>query len=152
MVYLGEKFGLYGGIQDLELLNEIYDLRNAVIDLVYPFRKVNRDQAEFDKSVEAHCQKIAPKFYAKLEALLTKTGTIYMLKDTPSVCDFHIFEMIDQSVLLATKFNHKSPITNFPKLQRLHQSFKDLPQLAAYFASEDYKLPCNNPFAKAYFA
>lgn len=152
MVYLGEKFGLYGGIRDLELLTEIYDLRSTIIDLVYPFRKINRDQGEFDASVEAHVQKVAPRFYKKLEDYLGRTGTVFLLKDTPSVSDFHLFEMLDQNALIAAKYNHPPPFAPFPKLQNLYEAFKSEPKLAKYFASPAYQLPCNNPLGNAYFA
>lgn len=45
--YVGEKFNLNGSTPDekmdnMQLLNEIYDVRNKMIDLVYPFRQVRR--------------------------------------------------------------------------------------------------------------
>ena len=51
--YLGEKFGLYGAsaaqkIRTKELLCEIYDVRNGMIDLVYPFKNVCHNKGEFD--------------------------------------------------------------------------------------------------------
>ncbi|KAJ8602609.1 hypothetical protein CTAYLR_009538 [Chrysophaeum taylorii] len=151
MVHIGEKIGIYEGLRDLELLVEIFDLRNAVVDLAYPFRKVARDQAEFEVAAEAHLGKVAPKQYAKLEAVLEKNGTLYMLKDTPSVCDFHVWEMLDQHESLALKFNHPSPLIPFPKLKRLHDTLKADPKLKPYFDSDKYKLPINNPLGGAYF-
>jgi len=151
MVYVGEKFSLYGGIRDLELLTEIYDLRNALIDLVYPFKKVCRDQGEYEKAAEAQIQKVAPRFYAKLEQVLDKAGTLYTIKETPCCADFHIWEMLDQHEALAAKHEHPSPLTKFPKLAKMYVAFKQEPKLANYFASDAYKLPINNPMANTYF-
>mmetsp|Transcript_8678 Transcript_8678/g.22168 ORF Transcript_8678/g.22168 Transcript_8678/m.22168 type:complete len:153 (-) Transcript_8678:166-624(-) len=152
MVYLGEKFGFYAGIDDLELIAEIYDLRNAIIDLVYPFRQVNRTQEEFEVNVEAHSQSIAPKFYKKLEAILEMRGFTFMLRDSLCVADFHIFEMIDQTSLMAAKYGHTDPVDAFPKLAAYYKAIKALPELAGYFASPKYKLPCNSALDNAYFA
>jgi len=150
MVYLAEKLGLYGGIKDLELLSEVYDLRNSVIDLVYPFKKVTRTKEEFDASTEPQCSKVAPKFYAKLEASIIN-DTKFLLKDTPCACDFHCWEMLDQHELIAKEFGHESPLKAFPKLTKYYAAFKALPQLQAYFASDLAKLPCNNSLGNAYF-
>ena len=148
MVYLAEKIGVYGGIKDLEMLSEVYDLRNSLMELVYPFKKVNRDEKEFNVSTEAQCAKVAPKFYAKFEAVLKKK---FLIADTPCACDFHAWEMIDQHELLAAKYAQTSPLSEFPKLKVYYETFKALPQLQAYFESDKYKLPCNNALGGAYF-
>lgn len=150
-VHVATKAGVYGGIKDLEYLCEVYDLRMSVMDLVYPFKRVNRSQEEFEKSVESHCQKFAPEFYAKFEAILEKNKTLFLLKDTPCAADFHLFEMLDQHALLAAKYEHKDALHDFPKLRALHDALKADPKLAKFFASESYKLPCNSIEADAYF-
>ncbi|KAJ8613989.1 hypothetical protein CTAYLR_005632 [Chrysophaeum taylorii] len=152
MVYIGEKIGFYEGLRDLEIVVEIFDLRHAVVDICYPHGKVARDETEFEMAAEAHVNKVAPKEYAKLEAVLEKNGTVYMLKDAPSVCDFHIWEMLNnQHESLAFKLNHPSPLLPFPKLKRLHDTLKADPKLKPYFDSDKCKLPINNPLGSAYF-
>ena len=55
--------------------------------------QVCRSQEEFDKNVNAIAD--APPF-DKFEAWLSKSGTPYFCGDSPLVCDFHIWEMLDQ--------------------------------------------------------
>ena len=46
-LYLGDKYNLNGStpeekLKNTQLLDEIYDVRNAMIELSYPFKKVRR--------------------------------------------------------------------------------------------------------------
>ena len=149
MVYLAEKFGFYGGIKDLELLCEIYDLRNSMIELVYPFKKVNRTPEEFAASTEPQCSAVVTKYYAKFNGFLGKTK--YLLKDTPCASDFHLWEMIDQHECLAIKYGHASPLANFPALKTYYENFKAEPKLKPYFNSDVSKIDINSVMGNAYF-
>lgn len=152
--YLGEKYGLNGkdkaaSLRNLELLCEIYDVRNALIDLVYPFKQVNRSQEEFDKNAAAKC---ADAPFGKFEAMLSFGGhDWFVAADGPCTADFHIWEMMDQHKLLAEKLGAGDILAKFPKCKAFYEKFHALPTLAKYFASEAYKLPVNNPGANAYF-
>jgi len=60
-LYIGEKYGLGGSTPDeklsnTQLLDEIYDVRNAMIETVYPFKQVCRSQEEFQKKVDSHAE------------------------------------------------------------------------------------------------
>mmetsp|Transcript_45916 Transcript_45916/g.92604 ORF Transcript_45916/g.92604 Transcript_45916/m.92604 type:complete len:245 (-) Transcript_45916:123-857(-) len=152
--YLGEKYGLSGATpeawrQNDELLNEIYDVRNGMIDLVYPFKKINRDVTEFEASAAGIVDKLP---FAKFEDILTRRGTDYFCGKAPCTADFHIWEMLDQHKLLAEKFGKPQALDGFPKCKAFHERFRKLPQLQKYFASEAYTLPINNPIANAYFS
>merc|ERR1719265_557741 len=53
MIYLGDKFKLNGNDEKdklicLQLLDEIYDLRNTLMDLVYPFKKLNTTKEQYE--------------------------------------------------------------------------------------------------------
>jgi len=151
--YLGEKYGINGGdpqqkIANSQLLCEIYDVRNNMIDLVYPFKKVNRDEGEFNESAGKMLEK--PPF-AKFESWLETYGTDYFCSSTPCTCDFHIWEMLDQHELLAKKFSKDSVLTAFPKCKAFYERFRALPTLQKYFDSDAYKLPINNELANCYF-
>lgn len=156
-VYLGEQFGLNGStpqekIKNEAVLAEVYDLRNKHIDLVYPFRQINKTEEDYKTSAMNMCSKELPTAYAKLEAWLTQNGTSYTVCNTPCVADFHLWEMIDQHEKLAKSINFiPSPIKAFPKLAAIHKNMRNDPKLQAYFASPAYALPCNNPIANAYF-
>lgn len=40
-----------------------------------------------------------------------------------------------------------SPLAKFPRLQQFYADFRALPELAKYFAGENYRLPVNNKMA-----
>ncbi|KAJ8600130.1 hypothetical protein CTAYLR_003462 [Chrysophaeum taylorii] len=149
-VYVGEKLGIYRGIRDLELLSEIYDLRNTLIELSYPFYQICGDSSEFEVKAKRHCENIGGSYYDKLEAALQEP---FFLGDEPSVCDFHVWEIVDQHEALTRKHGVKATLLDdYPKLQAFHARFKALPQLRAYFDSPDYNLDINDRTnAGAYF-
>lgn len=154
MVYLGDKFGMNGEdaaakTRNLELLCEIYDVRNGIIELSYPFKQVNRTEEEFQKNALA---KVESPPFAKFEAWLTHFNTDWFVSASgPGVADFHIWEMLDQHSLLAEKLGKGPILEQFPKCKAFYERFRALPTLQKYFASDAYKLPVNNAMAKAYF-
>lgn len=89
--------------------------------------------------------------FKKFEALLEKTGTDYFCGKSPAVCDFHIWEMLDQHKLLAEKHGKGEIFGSIPKCKAFYDRFRALPSLQKYFDSEAYKFPVNNPIASAYF-
>lgn len=153
MLYLGDRCGLNGKttaerLQTVQMLEEIYDLRNRVIELVYPFKEVCRDQAEHDAKLAAHLEKGAKGNYTKFEACVV--GPFFLGAEV-STSDFHLFEMLDQHELMCAKAGAASLLADFPKLKALHEAMKAAPELAGYFASDACKLPCNNAIANCYF-
>merc|ERR1712113_1264753 len=113
----------------------------------YPFKKVCRDETEHkEKAV-----KILEGPFSKFETILEKGGTDYFCGKAPCVCDFHIWEMLDQHKLLAEKHGVSDIFEAIPKCKAFYDRFKALPSLEKYFASDAYKFPVNNPLADAYF-
>lgn len=158
LVYLGDKYNMNGSseaakLRNLELLCEIYDVRNGLIDLVYPFKQVNRSTEEYEVNA---LKKVENPPFDKFEAVLSFYGGDWFVPCAdggPGIADFHIWEMLDQHHLLAEKHG-KGPLLDadkFPKLKAYYDRFRALPTLQKYFASEAYKLPVNNPGAGAYF-
>jgi glutathione S-transferase len=132
-----------------QLLCEIMDVRNAMIELVYPFKTVCRDAAEHkEKSTKA----VQGEPFKKFEAVLEKNGSDYFCGKLPSICDFHIWEMLDQYKLLAEKHGAGDLFEKIPKCKAFYDRFRALPGLQKYFDSDDYKLPINNPMGGAYFS
>lgn len=151
--YLGSRLRLNGPnpaarLLNDQLLNEIYDVRNGVIDLVYPFKKVSRSEEEYKESAMKRAEE--PPF-SKFEAILEKSGTDFFSASKPCTADFHIWEMLDQHKLMAAKMGKDDIFEKFPKCKAFHDRFRALPTLEKYFESDAYKLPCNNPMANAYF-
>jgi len=155
--YLGDKLALTPEgeaerYMDNQVLMEVMDIRNDLVSSVYPFGKKCRTQEEFDERRVAILEKELLKHYAKLEALLNKQDGPFFCGETPGPCDFHLFEMMDQHELLADSIEKDSPLVGkFPALEKHYAAFRKLSELKAYFASDAYKLPCNNPMGKAYF-
>lgn len=154
LFYLGEKFNMNGAnakekLLNHELLAEIYDVRNGMIDLVYPFKAATRSEEEYTKNA---LSKLDSPVFAKFEAILEKSGGQYFVSPgAPCVVDFHIWEMLDQHHLLAVKHGKADFLDKFPKCKEFYGRFRALPSLQNYFNSAAYKLPINNPGAKPYF-
>ena len=158
--YLGDKYGLNGSteaqkIRTQELLCEIYDVRNSMIDMVYPFKNVCRTKEEFAAKVE---QTVSKPPFGKFESILgfkdnVSGGKWFVLADGPGVADFHIFEMLDQHKLLSERTGGPDIFAEFPKCKAFYDAFKALPTLKKYFESADYKtMHVNNIVAGAYFS
>lgn len=156
--YLGAKLGLdakdttsVAYLRNSQALHEIFDLRNATVDLVYAFGGKTRDLNEFKENTVKFFEKSVPATCAKLEGFLKVGGTPMITGTTPASSDFHIFEILDQAEKLAAASGRESVLADFPLLKALHETFKGMPQLQEYFAGPQYALPCNNKLAKAYF-
>jgi glutathione S-transferase len=139
--YVGSRLRLNGAgnnarLQNEQLVCEIFDIRNKMMGLSYPFAAVCRDGKEHKaKSVEH----LESNPFSKFEAVLSKGDTDFFSSKGPCTADFHIWEMMDQERLLAEKHGVSDIFA------------KALPQLEKYFASDSYKLPCNNKGGNAYF-
>merc|ERR1711972_484463 len=78
--YLAGRLDL-GGEDPLvtQLVDEVYDLRNEIIRLVYLFEDRCRDEQEFKQKMEKHLQVGFKKFYTKFEAIYKNSGGPYAL-------------------------------------------------------------------------
>eukprot|EP00931_Biecheleriopsis_adriatica_P064936 TRINITY_DN3958_c0_g1_i1.p1 TRINITY_DN3958_c0_g1~~TRINITY_DN3958_c0_g1_i1.p1 ORF type:complete len:344 (+),score=98.92 TRINITY_DN3958_c0_g1_i1:74-1033(+) len=151
--YLGNKLRLNGFSYKARLLNdqllcEVMDVRNIVIDHVYPFKTVCRSEEEHKTKTTAMLQG-GP--FKKFEAVLEKEGNDYFCGKVPCTSDFHIWEMLDQHKGMAEKLGAGDIFKDIPKCKAFYDRFRALPTLQKYFDSEAYKLPTNNPIANAYY-
>lgn len=151
--YIGRRLRMNGLGYKAQLLNEqliceIYDVRNGMIEIVYPFKKVCRDEAEHKTMAGEKCEGAT---FKKFEESLEKAGTDYFCGKSPCTCDFHIWEMLDQHKMLAEKLGKGDLFEKIPKCKAFYDRFRALPTLQKYFESESYKLPVNNPIANPYF-
>ena len=151
--YLGDKFDMNGSdaaakrLND-QLLDEIYNVRNAMIDLVYAFKGCTRTREEFDEKAAKLAD--GPPF-AKFEAVLTGQSTDYFCGPEPCTADFHIWEMLDQHKILAERFGRGDALKQFARCWAFYERFRALPGLRRYFESPSYSLPINYPVAQTYF-
>jgi len=151
--YVGNRLRLSGAgykarILNEELLCEIYDVRNGMIEISYGFKNVCRDAKEHEALAK---KTLEGGPFKKFEAILEKGGTDYFCGKTPCTSDFHIWEMLDQHKLLADKHKAADIFADIPKCKAFYDRFRALPSLEKYFASDDYKLPVNNPIASPHF-
>eukprot|EP00445_Apocalathium_hangoei_P033360 CAMPEP_0203954782 /NCGR_PEP_ID=MMETSP0359-20131031/87638_1 /ASSEMBLY_ACC=CAM_ASM_000338 /TAXON_ID=268821 /ORGANISM="Scrippsiella Hangoei, Strain SHTV-5" /LENGTH=515 /DNA_ID=CAMNT_0050888317 /DNA_START=10 /DNA_END=1557 /DNA_ORIENTATION=+ len=151
--YVGSRLRLNGGGRQAQLLNEqllceIYDVRNAIIELSYPFATVCRSETEHNEKAAKHLESNP---FKKFEASLEKSGTEFFCGKGPCTADFHIWEMMDQHRLLAEKHKKGDVFASIPKCKAFYDRFRALPQLQKYFESDAYKLPVNSPLEDAYF-
>ena len=86
---------------------------------------------------------VAPHF-AKLEGWLTLNSTPFLVGNSPTAPDFHLFEMLDQHTIFAADYHQDDPIATCPCLTAFAARFRALPQLTGYFNGPLSKLPINN--------
>ncbi|BFZ08944.1 hypothetical protein BsWGS_11985 [Bradybaena similaris] len=137
--YLARKHNLYGETEKEQahidlLLDEITDLRQGFSRLCYG--------ADFDdKKIENYVEETKPKL-AQLEKYLADKQ--YFIGDKVTVCDFHIYEILDVFKVLEPKL-----LADSPKLEEYHERFEELPAIKAYINSEKFiSRPINNTCAK----
>ena len=78
--------------------------------------------------------------------------TPFLVGNSPTAPDFHMFEMLDQHEILAKFLKTKSFLATenekgkllYSNLRKFYGDFKLLPQLQDYFAGDAYQLPINN--------
>lgn len=143
--YLGKKAGLNGTTDEEsvivdQILCEAQDLRNGGVQFFY-----NPASAEADNK-KKKLDSLGGS-YEKFDTWLTQRGTVYTAGATPTVGDFHLWEMLDQFEMMAADAEVESPLASYPKLKNLYTTMRKEPKLEKYFASDLYKLPPNNKFA-----
>lgn len=123
-----------------QLLCEIMDVRNNVVGHAYGG----------DGSLEA-AQGLLKKCagsLGKLDAWLGKTDTkSFLVGETATAPDFHLWEMVDQLSTLCTKKEISDGLAAYPNLLAFHGLFAALPGNARYVSSPLASLPMNNMMA-----
>merc|ERR1711924_42025 len=128
LLYLGQKLGIdtpENFIHNHMVLDQVMDLRNDLMKVVYPFGNV-KTKEEFPAAAKDHLEKSAKTNFTKLEGFCKGP---YMCGAAPQSGDFHVFEMIDQHKDIAVKVGMADPVDACPKLQALHAAFKANPSL-----------------------
>jgi glutathione S-transferase len=141
MAYLGRKVGLWGktdkDMSECEvLLCEIYDFRNAVVGWSYPGGKPVEKFLELTKTKGA-----LPKLENWLaRSKCTETSvTTFLVGGYATAPDFHLFELLDQCMLMSTF--HKLDKTflddeRIPNLKRYYEKFRQQDKMQPYLTSK----------------
>lgn|ERR1719419_1186412 len=140
--YLGRKFNLMGKNRSEEIkvdqcLCQIMDLRNDMVKLFYG------SADDYKKTSDMS----ATKHLVKMENWLNHNKTDYCAGDSPTVADFHLWELIDQLELWTKDTKKDSLIAEKPKLKQLYTNIQNESKLSSYFKGDLYKLPLNNKMA-----
>jgi len=140
LLFLGTKLGIDKPdcmIYNHQALDQVMDLRNELMKIVY-----NPANSPFKPALEKHMQS-ATTHFTKLEGFCKGP---YMCGGAMQSADFHIFEMVDQHVIMCTETGVAFDLAkSYPKLKALHAKMRAEPSLAAYFASDAYaKFAMNN--------
>lgn len=139
MLYLGQRLGIDAPqhfMRNHQALDQIADLRNDTMKIVYPFAGVAK--ADFAAALAKHLGGAARTHLAKLEAFCAGP---FLCGDEPQSADFHLLEMLDTHLMMASQTDGVGAAAfdlagSFPKLAALHGRFKAAPTLQSYFASE----------------
>lgn len=126
-----------------QTLAQCFDLRNAVMDVVYPFKGVTPEN--YAESLKKHVGSQAAGHFDKFEAFLGDKP--FFAGEEPTAGDFHVWEMIDQHEMMTKAQGLPSMLETRPKLKAFYERFKALEKLVPYFASPAAKFPVNNKMA-----
>jgi glutathione S-transferase len=144
LLWLGQRLGIdkpEHAVHNHQALDQVMDLRNDTMKIVYGFSKVVPSKDEFPAGLAKHMQGAATHL-TKLEGHCVGP---FMCGAAPQSSDFHVFEMFDQHVLMCEQTGVPFDFAQFPKLSALHRAMKSDPALATYFASDFYcKYAFNN--------
>ena len=151
-LHLGRVLGLLGNDEsDLisceQLLCEIMDLRNSMGGSAYSPTIAHTDAAKLLGNAagkNGSFQKF--ELWLAREKSAGRSG-LFLVADKATAPDFHLWEMLDQFTLYASRFEQPDPLLAFPHLQAFYASFRTLPQNARYFDSVLARLPMNNKSA-----
>ena len=84
----------------------------------------------------------------KLELWLARGKGTFLVGDHATAPDFHLYELLDQLISIASFFKFDSPVKNFAGLAKFYSSFGALPAMQPYLKSAFHKLPHNQKMAK----
>lgn len=146
-MYLARKLGMAGSTPaELsaceQLLCEIMDVRNKVVGTAYDGPANN-------------CAEAASKLFGIVDGMLEKLslwlqkkgGRAFLVGNSATAPDFHLFEMLDQLNLIAAQFSLDSPVNKYSALATFYTEFKALPENQKYLSSPLAALPMNNKMA-----
>ena len=136
-LYIGQKLGIDKAAHFIHnhcVLDQAMDLRNSLMEFVYPHRK-GVTKESFPAEAKKHLSSTLTTHLAKFEGFCKGR---FMCGETPQSGDFMLFEMIDQHLHIAASLDVPNILGPFPKMARLHAAFKSDAALADYFSSEHY--------------
>lgn len=152
--FLGEKCNMMGknsreASQCMELLCEIYDLRNLMVKFAYGTGNGTDEDAKATvKGGKKHLSKLNSWLDVQADRDSEKTAS-FLVGNAMSAPDFHLFEMLDQYQGLCTKFEIDDCLSEFPRLKVFLTNFAKLEENQLYLNSWLHnELPFNNCLAR----
>jgi glutathione S-transferase len=138
LLYLARKLALdieANFFKNHTVLSQVLDMRNDLMEVVYPFAGKVKAQADFPAAAKQHLKGSVTTTYTKLEAFCTGP---YMCGDTPQSGDFALWEQLDQNLSICVSLGESNVLDRFPKLKALHAALLAEPNLRTYFESDQY--------------
>jgi len=138
--YIANKAGLYGKTDkdrayvDM-LADQVMDFRNAVVRVCY-----SQDEAVY----QHYINEALPQHLANFEKFLSNGNKTWLIGDSLTFPDFHLYELLDQN---ATLF--QGSLDKYPALIAYTKRFAELPKIKEYINSDRFHAaPINNSMAK----
>lgn len=144
LLYLGKKLGIDDDADFIHnhcVLDQIMDLRNDLMKVVYPFAGDCKTKEEFPTVAKKHLAGSTKTTLTKLEGFCKGP---YMCGATPRSGDFHVLEMLLQHADIAASVGDASPFEGLPKLAALHAALLADPKLKKYFEADCHKTWAQN--------
>jgi len=127
-----------------QLLMEVMDIRNSMVQFAYDpsstpdsalalYNKVTNNSGNFQKL----------ELWLQMEIDSGKSGC-YLVEDTVTVPDFHLYEMLSQYSKLSEYYCLPPILDSYPNLLKFKMNFEGLAKNKRYFSSLLAKLPLNN--------
>lgn len=133
-------------IQSYALLSAYMSTRNDLVNRAYFQDVIMPPPCPTRESFAASMTALlATGPFLKYEACLRMSRTAYFCGGTPCACDFAVWEMLDQYAKCAADLGLPPPLAELPLCASFHKRVRDMPELAAYFDSSAYRMPCNSP-------
>ena len=151
LIYLQECLGLCPSdgaarIQSYALLSAYMGTRNDLVNRAYFEGVITPPPCPTRESfVESMTALLASGPFSKYEASLRMSRTAYFCGEAPCACDFAIWEMLDQYVKCAADLGLLPPLAELPLCSAFYERVREMPELATYFDSSAYRMPCNSP-------
>lgn len=124
---------------------EVMDVRNAMVQFAYDHDA--KPETLYNKATSKTGNFHKLDLWLQHEINAGRSG-LYLVDDTVTAPDFHLYEMLDQYARFCQYYSYPSILDIYPNLAKFKSNFESLPKNQKYLSSALAKLPMNNKGAR----